>query len=270
MIKLNIIILSALLFSDAAHAGAWLQKKGRSEIIAQYEHETFSNFYHIPQDKDDYLSKEFVSQKYSVFYQYGLKDDITIGFDMKWFNYQSYQQYYSENNESYNFFHESELTMDNHYKKFENNPYETKVFLQKELWSNEDAVFSIQPSFELYNNVYDKAVGIAGLYGYGFDWGKRHNYLNLEAGIVQYDEGLAEKIEVTLGFEVIPENTLMLKFLLRNNVGKDFDQYTETGQFSWLYKYNDHISWQTGYSTNIAHRHKYIVNSVITAIWIKL
>ena len=87
MIKLkNIIILSILFCSEAALAGAWLQKKGKSEVIAQYEHETFSNFYHIPQDQDDYLSKEFVSEKYSVFYQYGLKDEITIGFDMKWFN----------------------------------------------------------------------------------------------------------------------------------------------------------------------------------------
>ena len=91
----------------------------------------------------------------------------------KWYNYNGYIQYYSEDTPEYDFFESSELYMDADSKRYENHPLESKFFAQTSLWSNERSIISIQPNISFYTNDLRKSIGATLLYGYGFKLGKR-------------------------------------------------------------------------------------------------
>ena len=264
---LSIIIL----FSNNAFAGAWLKKKGESELDFKYENKVLLNYYNNPVDNSTYLSKAFILDLYSLYYQYGINDKLTLVLEEKWFNYKAKIGAYEEDSESYNFYHENEMMLYDHFQKFENNPYITKIALQTSLWQNDSSIISIKPGFGLYNNTLDKTMELSLLYGYSFKLGAQYSYINLEYSIEQdirdvkyFDsENVFSKFEATLGLAMTPKHTAIFKLL--DDRGHD----TKIGQFAWQYQYNQSVAWQTGYSTNLTNRNKYIVESIITSIVMK-
>ena len=276
MVKLlhykSLTILVMICLARTASAGAWLQKSGESTLIPKYENKTLFSYYTDPTTNRKYWSKASILEMYSLFYQYGINDRLTLILEEKWFNYKGYYKFYNEDSEAYNFFAETEMMYDNHYQKFENNPYESKILLQTSLWSNDNSVFSIQPGFEFYNRNLDKAVELNLLYGYNFKYG----YLNLESGIGKNIRHLSNeeqewtsKFETSLGLEVTSRYTLLLQLFNKRNIVIYRDQHSNVGQASWLYKYDQNFSWQVGYSTNLTERDNYVTESVITSMIIK-
>jgi hypothetical protein len=260
-----------------AYAGAWLKKAKGSELNAQYEYKTLLNYYTKASDNTKYLSKAFILELYQVHYQYGINDKFTLVVEEKWYNYKNYLSAHRDASEEYNFYHQTELMFNNNYRKFENNPYETKLGLQTALWSNENSILSIKPGFELYNNKLDKAIEIVALYGYSFKLGKQYSYINLEIGIGKnvnklFSSGLdmlTSKIDISLGIALTKKHTAIFQSFNHKNIGIFRNQNSHMGQFSWQYQYNKNISWQSGYSTNLTNRDKYINESVISGITIK-
>ncbi len=264
-----IVIFSVVLLKSVAEAGAWLQEKGRSELITKYEYQTLSTYFTDPSTNSRYNSKTFFFEMYNLYYQFGLNEKITIGLDEKWFNYLDYNQYYFEESEAYSNFEENELKLDSHYKKFENRPYSTKLFAQSSIWSGDNSVISIRPAVESYNTSYDQAFEIALLYGKSFKLGKEYSYVNLEYSVARNPDDVTEKLEATLGIAVHAKHTALIQIFCYRNVGILRDQNVDLGQFSWQIKYNDYFSLQTGYATNLNRRNEYISNAIITGFIFK-
>jgi hypothetical protein len=251
-----------------AVAGAWLQPKGKSEMIVQYEYKFLDSYY--TNNDNIFLSKKFCFENYHLFYQYGYKDDINFGFETKWMNYKGYTQFLENNSENYNFFQENELMYDDRYKKFENQIEEFRVFIQKELWSAPgEAILSIQPGFRSYNYNYDHVKELNALYGYSFKVGTKNAYINIETGIGWNQEHVLYKLNSSFGIYLSEKNLTIFEYLFSTNNGLDKDEDVTMGKISWIYKYNSNIYWQNSYSTNVNNRHKYIVDSFMTGIWIK-
>lgn len=264
-----IIIFSVALYGNVAKAGAWLQEKGKSELITKYEYQTLSTYFTDPGTNIRYNSKTFFIEMYNIYYQFGFKENFTIGIDEKWFNYLDYNQYYFDQNDAYNSFEENELKLDSHYKKYENRPYSTKLFAQSYVWSNGASVISIRPAVESYNRTKDQSFEISLLYGGNFRLGKEYSYLNLEYGVARNSDDVTEKLEATLGIRVNESHTALLQIFCYKNIGILRDQDADLGQFSWQIKYNDYLSLQTGYSTNLTRRKEFITHSIITGLIFK-
>ena len=141
MIKISIVIYLILFISDIALADAWLKKKGESELNITFEDKVLFSYYKDYADDNAYLSKAFSFEIYGLYYQYGLTDKINLIVEEKWFNYKGY----AESNNNSSFSQEYGLMLDDHYKKFENKPYETKLFIQTSIWSDDNSIISIQP-----------------------------------------------------------------------------------------------------------------------------
>lgn len=276
MKNINIILMLTLL-SGNAYGGAWLKKAKESELNVQYEYKTLLNYYTKAADNTKYLSKAFVIELYQIHYQYGINDNLTLVVEEKWYNYKNYQSVNHDDGEEYNFYHQTELMFNNNYKKFENNPYETKIHLQAALWSNENSILSIKPGFELYNNKLDKALEISALYGYSFKLGKQYSYINIEMGVGKnvnklLSDGLdtiTSKIDISLGIALTKKHTAIFQSFNHKNIGIFRNQNSHIGQISMQYQYNKNIAWQSGYSTNLTNRDKYITESIISGITIK-
>ncbi len=275
--KFKFLILILSFFSNNAFAGAWMKKKGESELDFKYEYKTLLTYYD-DLNGQKYPSKIYEFDIYSLYYQYGTGENMNLIIEEKWFNYKGYKDtYLGKESESYNFFNQTELTQDNHYRKFENNPYESKFLLQTSLWSSESSIISIQSGLDFYNNNLDRALQINLLYGHSFKLGKEYSYINIEAGIEENtsDSTTYEaqdtylRLEATLGLTITPKQTLLLQLYNSNSSGIFRDQNVNLGQISWVYKYNQNISWQTGYSTNLTKRDKYKTMSIITGIMFK-
>ena len=110
------------------------------------------------------------------------------------------------------------------------------------------------------------------LYGYNFDLFSKQHYINAEASyakLFDYDNDLGQilHLDLALGVSVTKKNTAIFQSL--NWYDPESKRYCNMGQVSWLYKYNDTISWETGYSTNLSRRNEVITESFITGIWLK-
>ena len=281
-------ILILALLSDVTLAGAWLQEGGRSELITEYRKNNLTSFYLDPVKKEQHKSKQFFLEHYNLYYQHGLSDDLTLGLEAKWYNYQGYQQFYPLANnksillknrptESYNFFHQYELMLDDGYKLFENDILETKIFSQTKLWSNDNSILSIQPGLGFYKKNSDKALEFKALYGYNFKLGPEYSYLNIEIGtnrstakfFTQAEQKNIGQLDLTLGLATTKKHIIMLQLFSKFNIDEYKEENSHIIQSSLLYKYNQYIWLQTGYSTNLNRRKHYIEESVMTSLWIK-
>ncbi|MEK6734117.1 MAG: hypothetical protein AABY27_03325 [Pseudomonadota bacterium] len=261
--KYRAIILFIFIFSNNSYAGAWVKNKGESEFIFKFEKNILSDFY------ENKISKIFISDFYSSFYEYGITDKVTFGIEEKWFNYKSYEENYTDNSESYNNFESNELYLDSHFKKFENKPYETKLYLKTPIWKNDNSIFSVKFGPEIYNNDIDKALNLSLLYGYSFLLGKEYSYINIEYEIKDNSNTISSKLETSLGISITSKLSFLLQYYGYKNIGINRNQDIDKGEISTIWKFNDKISWQTGYSTNITKRKEYIVEAYITGISIK-
>lgn len=276
--KYNFILLFLSLFCFEAQAGAWLKQKGESDLSFQYEYKTLFTYYH-DQEGQKHLAKIYFFDLYSLYYQYGLKENINLIIEEKWYNYQSgINIYKGDDSESYNLYQQSQLMYEDNYRKFENNPFESRFLVQTSLWSSENAIISFQPGVEFYNNNLDRAVEMNLLYGHAFKLGKEYSFINIEFGVGEntstskyYNEAkhTQMKLEATIGLAVTSKNMLLLQLFNSNKVGIFRDQKITTGQISWRYKYNESLSWQTGYSSNLTKRDQFRAESIITGITLK-
>lgn len=271
MINISIIISLILLIANLALAGAWLKKKGESELNITLEDKALFSYYKNASDNHTYLAKAFSFEVYNLYYQYGLTDIINLIVEEKWFNYKGY----AEANNNSSFSQEYGLMLDDHYKKFENNPYETKLFLQTSIWSDDYSIISIQPGINSYNNGLDNAAELNFLYGYSFQIAKKNSYLNIETGIEKHLDSsnninsVKTKFDITFGIDLKKKHTLLLKSFNSNNDGILRDQRVNSIEVSWVYKYKPNFFWKTGYSSNVTRRSEYITESIITGMTIK-
>lgn len=286
-----------LLKNNISFAGAWMQPKGASEIIFQVENKELFTFYKNAIDHENTDSSLYVFQYYDLFYQYGAKDNLTIGFNAKWYNYQSYLKDYSSLNESIllknndsraQYQIEQQYYIDSHYKLYEQSLAEYKIFAQTELWSNEWSLLSIRPSIGGFASDNINMVGVSFLYGENFKIGSVPGYINIEAGADNiFDSSLVDSssvdsmkitIDLTLGVSFTEKQMFLIQSLnstdplqaLKSSGDlSDNREFANIGKVSWVYKYNEYASWQTGYSTNLTNRDQYIANSVITGLWLR-
>lgn len=286
-----------LIKNNISLAGAWLQPKGASEVIFQIENKELFSFYKNALDHEKTDSSIYVFQYYDLLYHYGAKDNLTIGFNAKWYNYESHLKDYSSldksillrNNDSRAQYQiEQQYYIDSHYKLYEQSLAEYKFFAQTELWSNEKSVISTRPSIGGFASDNINMIGIAFLYGQNFKIGSVPSYINIEVGVDNiFDSSLVDSssvdsmkitIDYTLGLHVSKNQMLLIQSLnstdplqaLKSSGDlSDNREFANIGKISWVYKYNEHASWQTGYSTNLTNRDQYIVNSVITGLWLR-
>ena len=239
MINISLIISLILFVSDLASAAAWLKKKGESELNIDFEDKILFSYYKDDSDNHIYFSKAFSFEIYNLYYQYGLTDKINLIVEEKWFNYKGYSG--AKNNSSFS--EQYGLMLDDHYRKFENNPYETKLFLQTSIWSDEDSIISIQPGINSYNNVIDNAAELNFLYGYSFQIAKKNSFLNIETGIEKHFDSfdninsVKAKFDITFGIDLKKKHTLLLKSFNSSNDGMFRDQNVSSIEVSWVYKY---------------------------------
>ena len=79
----GVAAVSALAAACAAHAGAWVQPKGKGQIIAKYERMTADEAYAVDGDRVD-LPAERRDSSVGVFAEYGLTDRLTLQFKGDW------------------------------------------------------------------------------------------------------------------------------------------------------------------------------------------
>ena len=272
----RLLVYSLWIFiSSISSASAWLQPPRKSELITKYEYKTI-----IPNQN----SPPFSFNIYDVFYQYGLNEKITIGLKTQGYNYISSNlanynnrsKYYIDNDEDA-FTEETESTLYNHYKKSENIPLETKILAQTKIYSKQNSILSIQPSIIFHSQYLDKELELRGLYGYNFKLGSEYSYINIEiAGSRRTYKFFAEeadttsfKLDLTFALALNKKHTAMFQSFYIYNKALYGNNYYNSGEVSWLYKYNEYLTWQTGYATNFTHREQYISQSVITGLWLK-
>lgn len=286
-----------LLKNDISFAGAWLQPKGESELIFKIENKELSSFYKNAMDHENTDSSMYIFQYYDLFYQHGAKDNLTIGFDAKWYNYQSCLKDYSnlddsillKNNDSrVQYQIEQQYYIDSHYKLYEQRLVEYKFFAQTELFSNEESLISIRPSVGGFVSDKINMAGLALLYGHNFKLGAMPSYINIEVGVDNiFDSPLVDSssvdsmkvtIDLALGVFVTEKQVLLIQSFnssdplqsLKNSGDSSANRdFSNIGEISWVYKYSKHTAWQTGYSTNLTNRDKYITNSVITGLCLR-
>ena len=133
MVKLFLYSLFSILIllNNESLAGAWPQKKGKSELEYKYENKILFTYFTDPKDNSRYFSKAFILDLYSLHYQYGINDKLTLVIEEKWFDFKAKHNIYKSDDPAFNFHHQTETTLKNHFHKFENNPYETKISLQR-------------------------------------------------------------------------------------------------------------------------------------------
>lgn len=288
-----------LFINNNSFASAWLQPKGRSEVIFQTENKDLTTYFQDTSNYDLTNSNRFVFDYYTLFYRYGHKQDSNIGFEAQWYNYTSYIDdsaantpssiLLKNNDPNINFQRQSELYLDSHFQKYENNIFEYKLFYQQEFWSDENSVISIKyniGSFAEQGAV--NMAGIAVLFGHNFKWLKQDMHFNVEFGAddvfysslldVNSTDSIRAKLDVTIGHEVTKKQTVLLQFFnhtdplqsLKNpNDARYSREFYNTLQISWIYKLTPKTYWQTGYASNITRRNEYIADSVTTGIWLK-
>jgi hypothetical protein len=289
MVKLLVYSIS-LLISSTSLAAAWLQAANESELITQYETKTLTTYYTDPATNNNTNSRVFSFDIYSIFYQYGLNKDLTLGFKTSWYNYKGFKgDNYSKNNytndslllknapsEEYVFFSENKIMLDDHYRQSENKPSDTNFFAQSELWSNDNSILSIQPSIQFYNVNFDKALELRLLYGYNFQLLEdQYSYINIETAanrrtkefFVEDINNTTINLDLTFGLKLTKKNTIMFQSFYQYNGGSTLEE--NIGQVSLVFQYNQYVTWQTGYSTNLINRKQYISDSVITGLWLK-
>lgn len=278
LVKARFLLFSVVCFllTDKVYAGAWLLKKHHSEFTFQHEYKAITSFYHKQGSEDSLVSKIYSLQLFSLDYQYGFNDDVTLGTGIKFFNNLGYHQSYYGVEEDYSFFHEFELRQNNYYNKFENKIDEAKFFLRRKLWSSENAVISFQPSFLSYNNNNSQALELSLQYGYGFEVFGKHSYINLELLANQVhnesqDQNFIAKYELnsSFGVDLNKKETIMIQLYNKLIVEQQSNVRLYNIQLSLLHKFNNNIYFQTGYMTNLNHRKDFLIESVITGIWLK-
>lgn len=288
MVKLLIFSI-LLIIGNEALAAAWLQKPGKSELITLFESQTLTTYFKDPQDTSTNNSRNFYFENYNVLYQYGLNEDFTVGMNSKWYNYKGFTEVgygddYSNDSlllknapsEEYVFFSEEELSLDGTYKQNENKPLESSFFFRKSLWQYEETILSVQPALQFYNQEFDKALELRFLYGQSFKFLKNYSYVNVEAAAGRRTRAfLAEdinnttfNIDLTLGIGVSKRNTIMLQSFYKFNRALYGNEYSNIGQVSLVFKYNEYFAWQSGYSTNLNDRKNYISESITTGVWL--
>lgn len=279
-----------LLVGISAEAAAWLHDKGKSEFITSYENKTLTTYYTDSQTNQASIYRVYSFDLYNIFYQYGLTEDLNIGASTKWYNYKGFISGVTANNyaESNNslllrnapsedlvFLAETESYLNDYYRNTENKPLDTKVFIQKSLWTNDHSILSIQPSVQFYNYTWDKALELRLLYGYSFKLGPEYSYINIETALnretyeffVKNEDDTTFALDLTLGLGVTENNTLILQSFYKYNGDKQIKE--NIGEVSLAHKFNQYITWQNGYSTNLNDRNEYISESFITSILLK-
>lgn len=289
---------ACLLINDISFASAWLQPKGASELILQLEKKDLTAYFKDTDNSDLTNSNKFAFDYYSLFYRYGLKKEITLGFDAQWFNYKSYINSSPYNTNSIllknntpnaSYIRGNELYLDSHFKKYESNILEYSFFGQREFWSDETSVISIKSSVGSFAEEGKINMGgLAILFGHSFKLGEKDYHINIEFGgdnlfysslvDVNSTDSIRAKLDVTLGAALSKKQTILIQSFnhtdpiqaLKNpNDPKYSRLFCNILQVSWVYKYSPNAYWQTGYSTNITQRDNYIADSIITGIWMK-
>ncbi len=245
MVKL--LVYSLWIFiSSISSASAWLQPPRKSELISKYEYKTI-----IPSNNSLPISFNI----YDVLYQYGFNEKLTIGLKTRGYNYNSAKSanynnsnYYVDDNDV--FAEESELMIHDSYQKFENTPLETKIFAQTKLWSDQNSILSIQPSVSLCTQYLDKQLELRILYGYNFKLGSEYSYINIELAanrrtykfLADEIDTTAVKLDLTFALALNKKHTAMFQSFYYHNNALYGSNYYNSGEVSWLYKYNEHLS----------------------------
>lgn len=279
-----------LCLSLKASAAAWQLKPGQSELITSYEHKTLTTFYTDPKTKQNAIYGTYSFDVYNIFYQKGINEDYTLGINTKWYNYTAVNSNTDGNNnqnlddslllknapsEDFVYFNEDMNYLGDYFSNTENKPLDTKFFLQKALLSKDHSVISIQPGVKFYGSSWDKALELKFLLGHSFKLGPNYSFINIETGVSRNTYRFLEDTEnnttfildSTLGIGISENNTLMIKNYYKYNGEKNLEE--SIGEVSLIYRYNQYISWQNGYSTNLNERGIYISESYITGLWLK-
>ena len=241
-----------LLNNNISFAGAWLQPKGASEVIFQAEDKELFTFYKNAIDHENTDSSVYVFKYYDLFFQHGAKENLTIGFNAKWYDYKSRLKDYSsiddsillknKNPQQIIFQIEQQAYIDSHYKLYENSLAEYKFFVQTELWSGETSVISVKPSIGGFASDKINMAGLAFLYGHNFKLGPVASYINIEAGVDDiFDSPLVDAssvdsmkttIDLTLGLAFTAKQTLLIQSFNSTNplqsYGNSYDSSTNT------------------------------------------
>lgn len=273
----KILIFILLLISSVAEGGAWSQAKDASELNLDYEYKILHTYFFDQTQQQNYLSKVLQFELFSLHYQYGITNKYTLVIEEKWFNYKGATQIYGGDDPNYEFHDLSDSMYESHYQKFENNPYQTKISLQRELLKKSNFVFSVKPGFELYNNKIDKAAEIGFLLGVNFDINHKRNYINLEYYLSKSLEefkntnhsNLTRNLELTYSLGVTRKQSILFQLFDQRNIGIFRDQNLTQAKVSWQYDTKAGIGIKFGYSTNISQRKNYIVESFSTGVIIK-
>lgn len=273
----KILIFVSLLIRSIAEGGAWSQVKDSSELNLDYEYKVLHTYFFDHIQQKNYLSKVSQFELFSLYYQYGLTDKYTLVLEEKWFNYKGVTQIYNGDDSNYEFHDLSDNMYESHYQKTENNPYQTKISLQREMLKKTNFVFSLKPGFELYNNKTDKALEIGFLLGANFDVNHKRHYINLEYYLsrklnefknINYDN-LNRNLELTYSLGVTRKQSILFQLFDQRNGGIFRNQNLTQVKVSWQYDTKAGIGIKFGYSTNISQRKNYIVESFSTGVIIR-
>lgn len=273
----KIIILSILFIKSAAQGGAWSLPKNVSELNVDYEYKFVYSYFFDRTQQQNYLSKVDQFELFNLHYQYGITNKYTLVIEEKWFNYRGSAQVYSGEDHNYEFHQLTDDMYDSHYQKFENNPYQTKLSLQREIFKRSNFVFSLKPGLELYNNKIDKAVELGFLFGVNFDINHKHHYINCEYYLSKNTKELKNSnydnftryLELTYSMGITRKQSILLQLLNQRNEGIFRDQDLTQAKIAWHYDTKAGIGVKVGYLTNISRRKNYIIESFSAGVIIR-
>lgn len=278
MVKSFLKLLNLLFFIfnvNYSWASAWLLNERKHEFILQTEYKTLATFYKDTQDSETYISKVFYLEYNDLFYRYGKSKKLNFGFEVKWFHYYGFEPIYEIETPEYEFYETSEVLLDSKLSKYSDSPFETQFFVQSLFLSGKNFSSSIKPNITFYQNSSRNSVGINLLYGYGFKVGRRNGFINIDLGADIYQgTNISEKYDISLGFELSKKYMIMLQSFNRENSNFYYqfsseDDFYNNIKLAVVYKYNKYLSIQSGFTTNLSERDKYISNAYLTSLEVR-
>ncbi len=136
-----LIITFIGLIPSSSYAAAWTQKKGKAQLILNTDEYSASRYYG-PDGKSQDSGSNFSKYALSTFFEYGLKDDITIGLNP---NFSSWQYRTIAQQNGIIDLRGCGIASTGNNRGVDGKTIETEIFLRKQIYKGTNTVLSVQP-----------------------------------------------------------------------------------------------------------------------------
>jgi hypothetical protein len=259
--SLIFISLIGVCLTNLAYAGAWTQSSGSGQVILTLDYYRATQLWDTRGNKQP--QKHYSKYELSPYFEYGLRDDITIGANLS-------LERASQNSTNWGL-------------------GDSEVFLRKRIYNHNGFVASVEPMIKLPSpesstaqprigsSNLDLAMGLSG--GYGFSAYGNNHFVGVDS---QYRRRLGKakdqlKITASAGIGITKRWMLMPQSFLTYCTAKSTtasftqssaDDYNQARlQLSVLYKLSDTTSLQTGGFADIDGKNAGVGKGLNMALW---